>query len=87
MIVHLEELEVGLCYRYYSNEYLCLYKTNNFVIMLCYSTSHYVGTLEFWDDDTTIFRDLEVIPDSDYPFTEYIDKLKCVDNQTIKYKD
>lgn len=87
MIVHLKELEVGLCYRYCVTEYLCLYKTNNFAIMFGYSTVHHVGFLEFWDDDSTIFKELEVIPESNYQFTEYIDKLQFVDNQTLKYKD
>ena len=87
MIGHIEELEVGYCYRYYCNEYLCLYKCNNFVVMLCYSTKYFVGTLEFWNDDTINLSNLEVITKSDYPFSEYIDKLKYVDSQNIKYKD
>lgn len=85
MVIHLKELEVGLCYRDGDAEYLCLYKTSNIAVMLCYEYSHFIGTLEFWNEEELLNYNLEIV--SDYPLTEYIDKLKFVDNQNIKYKD
>lgn len=88
MIVHLDEIESGLCYRSKFTDYLCLYKTQTVAIMLCYEQNHYVATVEFWDDMHILdIPDLEYVPDSDYPLTEFVDKLQLKDSQTLKYTD
>lgn len=76
-------LEIGACYgRGDDAEYLVLYRTSKFTVVLHYSYNHRVGVLEFWDNNDTENDDLKKI--EDYPLTEYIDYIDFVDNQTVK---
>lgn len=83
-MVSFASLEVGKCYSCGDAEYMVLYITSNFAVVICYSHNHLSGTLEFWGREDPVLEWVEEVKEC--PLSEYIDDLVVVDKETIKNK-
>ncbi len=81
----IDDLEVGTCYHSgYGCEYMCLFKSDKWAVMLYYEDAHYVAHTIFvdqkWLDSFEKFEIVDV-----WPLSEYLDEFEIVDDSTNTY--
>ena len=85
----IDELEVGKCYyNSYHNEFMCIFKTDNWAVIIEHEDAHYLGYLQFIDQKglDNWFNDITVESSNDYPMSEYLDEFKvCGDDGRNDY--
>ena len=65
----------------------CLYKTDNYAVILVYSTSHYNATLEFINEDYDFGYNSITTDKGELLYNDIIfENLKYQDYDTLKYK-